>query len=80
MIVIGAPCERLATALTEAYRNESAKSNAELASYYAELAQHVGQAIENITAVESIYNTLEIEVKFDRRIYNISFKKFKVDR
>lgn len=59
---MGKPCPRLASALAEAYKNESANSDDELKPYYEKLARVTGQPVRTVTDVEFIYNTLEIEV------------------
>ena len=64
MLVVKAPCPRLEEALKEAYRNESRRSDKELESYYKNLTNLTGQRMDNITAVEFLYNTLELEVSF----------------
>lgn len=75
LIVVGAPCPRLAAALAEAYQNES-KSNPELESYYTELTKHTGQKIATITDVEFLYNTLEIEVTVPKKSYIVHFNQY----
>ncbi|XP_058792299.1 prostatic acid phosphatase-like isoform X2 [Phymastichus coffea] len=62
LLVVAKDCPALATALDEAYRNESLRSDAQLKSYYEQLADITGQPIKTITDVEFLYNTLEIEV------------------
>lgn len=69
ILVVGKKCQRLESALAEAYRNESLNSDAELKAYYEELARITGQPMKTVTDVEFLYNTLEIEV-----IYSLLFK------
>ncbi|KAJ8673716.1 hypothetical protein QAD02_004978 [Eretmocerus hayati] len=61
ILLVTKSCPKLGRALKEAYANESLRSDAELKSYYEELTQITGQNVTNITAVEFLYNTLEIE-------------------
>lgn len=61
LIVVKASCPRLDKELKEAYINESIRSDAFLATYFAELANYTGQKISTVTDVEFVYNTLEIE-------------------
>ncbi|XP_015588094.1 prostatic acid phosphatase isoform X2 [Cephus cinctus] len=58
-IVVKAPCPRLDEALKEAYQNDTKQTD--LQSYYAELSNYTGKKISDITDVEFLYNTLEIE-------------------
>lgn len=69
ILVIGKDCPRLEQALAESYKNESLRSDATLKSYYEELTNITGQLMKTVTDVEFLYNTLEIEVRFSKLLF-----------
>jgi two-component SAPR family response regulator len=62
LIVIKKPCPRNEQELQAAYQSsEIAELNHENKELYDYLSTHTGQNITNVTAVELLYNILEIE-------------------
>lgn len=56
------PCPRNEQELQKAYRSSTiAELNHDNEDLYSYLTTHTGQNVSNITAVEFLYNTLEIE-------------------
>lgn len=62
LIVMKKPCPRNEQELRKAYRSSViTELNHENGDLYDYLTMHTGQNITNVTAVEFLYNTLEIE-------------------
>jgi hypothetical protein len=62
LIAVKKPCPRNKQELQKAYRSSMvAELNHDNEDLYDYLTTHTGQNVSNITAVELLYNTLEIE-------------------
>jgi EH domain-containing protein 3/lysosomal acid phosphatase len=62
LIAVKKPCPRNEQELQKAYRSSMiAELNHDNEDLYSYLTTHTGQNVTNITAVEFLYNTLQIE-------------------
>lgn len=59
------PCPRLKRELEKAYAEDEQIRTDDVKSYFDQLSEHTGKTMKTITDVEFLYNTLEIEVKFE---------------